>query len=150
MAEDDTPFRTRSSIARCLGAVRCHDRVARANRCESFDGTTKANQYISHKLINAKMPRLDADIFSNLNGTNGLTITGLSELAVGIALSLATGDFNGDGVDDLAIGTFLNNSVFLILGPLNVTASGSVPFDTLIDGTRGFQVMGSNSQGDFG
>ncbi len=92
--------------------------------------------------------RLDADIFSNLNGTNGLTITGFPS---GVMLSLATGDFNGDGFDDLAVGTSqVDKSVYLIFGPLNVTAAGSVPLDSLMDGIKGFKVMSSNPQEKLG
>ncbi len=96
------------------------------------------------------MPRLNSNVFSQLNGVNGITIT---DLPPNQSFSFATGDFNGDGIDDLAIGNSQSNSAYLILGPLNATTTtttGSVAFDTLIDGVKGFQVRSSKSDDDLG
>jgi VCBS repeat-containing protein len=78
-----------------------------------------------------------------LDGTNGFNITGFS-VSVQSTVSDA-GDINGDGIDDLIIGTPRDNTAYVIFG----SASGfdaSLDVSTL-DGSNGFVVVGTGQTG---
>ncbi|MBD2535860.1 FG-GAP repeat protein [Nostoc flagelliforme FACHB-838] len=80
---------------------------------------------------------------SDLNGTNGFTITGINQIdTIGNSVSNA-GDINNDGIDDLIIGGF--GKSYVVFGRTNVGSSGSINPSSL-DGTNGFviNIMANN------
>lgn len=80
---------------------------------------------------------------SDLNGANGFTITGISEIdTIGNSVSNA-GDINNDGIDDLIIGGF--GKSYVVFGRTNVGSGGSLNPSSL-DGTNGFviNIVGNN------
>ncbi|WP_442941844.1 hypothetical protein [Nostoc sp.] len=84
---------------------------------------------------------------STLNGTNGFAINGINTIDYsGISVSNA-GDINGDGIDDLIIGTFSNQS-YVVFGSKGGFDS-SFNLSTL-NGTNGFAINGINPGDDSG
>ncbi|MEH2245130.1 beta strand repeat-containing protein [Nostoc sp.] len=80
---------------------------------------------------------------SNLNGTNGFTITGIGQTdTIGWSVSNA-GDINNDGVDDLIIGGY--GKSYVVFGKTNVGSGGTLKPSSL-DGSNGFTIT---SIGDF-
>ncbi|MDZ8226199.1 hypothetical protein [Nostoc sp. ChiVER01] len=78
---------------------------------------------------------------SDLNGTNGFTITGINDIdTIGNSVSNA-GDVNNDGIDDLIIGGF--GKSYVVFGRTNVGSGGSLNPSSL-DGTNGFVINGGN------
>jgi Ca2+-binding RTX toxin-like protein len=81
--------------------------------------------------------------FSTLNGTNGFKISGAAGDQLGWSVSIA-GDFNGDGFDDVVVGT--NNvygqpgKAYVVFGHAGAFASGIAPAD--LNGTNGFALTG--------
>jgi Ca2+-binding RTX toxin-like protein len=93
---------------------------------------------------------------SSLNGTNGFTINGINANdKSGFSVSSA-GDFNGDGFDDLIIGTFspdpLNNThvrqTYVIFGKSGGFSS-ALELSSL-NGINGFIINGINTDDAFG
>ncbi|MEH1838304.1 MAG: hypothetical protein V7L20_05980 [Nostoc sp.] len=75
--------------------------------------------------------------FSDLNGTNGFTITGIAEIdTIGNSVS-NVGDINNDGIDDLIIGGF--GKSYVVFGGKNVGSGGSLNPSSL-DGSNGFLI----------
>ena len=89
---------------------------------------------------------------SDLNGTNGFRATS-SELAALVGISVSgIGDFNGDGIDDVAIGGHGTNagtgSVWVVYG--STTAfSANIDLDALAP-TEGFRIDGLGADDGFG
>ena len=85
---------------------------------------------------------------SDLNGTNGFTITSTSTRELGSAVSRA-GDINNDGIDDFIIGASNTNSDrgdgYIVFGNANI--GNGVDLSTL-NGSNGFKVDGI-TEGDF-
>ncbi len=85
---------------------------------------------------------------SSLNGANGFVINGIdADDRSGRSVS-AAGDVNGDGVDDLIIGTrfadpngFSSGESYVVFGGAGVGAKGAVEFSSL-NGTDGFVLNG--------
>ncbi len=77
---------------------------------------------------------------STLDGNNGFLIIGNPNAKIGSAL--ASGDFNGDGLSDLAIGAYNAAKVYLIYGSL-VGFNATFPLAAL--GTKGFVVYGQST-----
>ena len=88
-------------------------------------------------------PLLDLDVPATLNGVNGVSIQGLAQDNAGVRLSGA-GDINGDGFDDMVVGTDDEGRAYVVFG------SGSLPaaidVDTL-NGANGFTLVASNRTG---
>lgn len=83
---------------------------------------------------------------STLNGTNGFILTS-STSTFGDCIA-GIGDVNGDGYDDLAVGTFgSSQEAYVIFGTNNVGSSGILDTSSL-DGTNGFKL--TSSIGSFG
>lgn len=90
---------------------------------------------------------------SNLNGSNGFAIAGLTEDdRLGTVVSSA-GDVNGDGFDDLIIGTERQNfrvdnvpqSAYVIFGGANVGSSGDFDLANL-NGKAGLSIEGLSNE----
>lgn len=77
---------------------------------------------------------------SNLNGKNGFTVIGDNAFSVGSSVSTA-GDFNGDGIDDVAMGTgTYSGNAFLLFG--SKAGFSSTIKTSALNGTNGFMVEG--------
>ncbi len=75
-------------------------------------------------------------IYANtLDGTNGFKTKGLSDNSL-LATSISGGDVNGDGIDDLLLGS-ITQSAFVIFGAAGIGASGQFNL-ALLDGSNGF------------
>ncbi|MDP6068559.1 MAG: hypothetical protein QGG75_15095 [Alphaproteobacteria bacterium] len=95
---------------------------------------------------------------SNLNGTTGFKVTGLfASDFLGGSVSHA-GDVNGDGIDDVIIGTYkLEGSVrdgatgdqYVLFGSTSIGSSGSIDLSTL-DGSNGIVITGVEGQNYYG
>ncbi|MEH2058963.1 MAG: hypothetical protein V7K97_22965 [Nostoc sp.] len=84
---------------------------------------------------------------STLNGTNGFAINGINKLYDGSGSSVSSaGDINGDGIDDLIIGTPGANTSYVVFGSKG-GFSAQLNLSTL-NGTNGFAINGINP-GDF-
>lgn len=92
---------------------------------------------------------------TDLNGTNGFRLRGSSDLdALGMDVA-GIGDFNGDGIDDLAVtasGTDFNGnesgSVYIIFGKTTAFAA-DMTLDGL-NGIDGFRIDGESAEFSFG
>jgi subtilisin family serine protease len=94
---------------------------------------------------------------SNLNGSNGFRLEGAAAIDLTGASVSSAGDINGDGFDDLLIGSrgtsyseSLSGSAFVVFGK-DTSVSGNFSSSlnlSLIDGTNGFRLDGvvSNEQ----
>ncbi len=81
------------------------------------------------------------------NGAGGFSVATGSPIAVGSADSVAVGDFNGDGIQDLASANFGNNNVTVLLG--NGTGGFSAaPGSPFAVGTAPFSVAVGDFNGD--
>ncbi|MDZ8110074.1 MAG: hypothetical protein RM338_31375 [Nostoc sp. DedQUE12a] len=93
---------------------------------------------------------------SSLNGINGFTINGIdSDDALGISVSNA-GDINNDGIDDLIVGAWTADPLFVdegqsyvVFGGTNV-GSGGVFNPSSLNGTNGFRIDGIDTGGYLG
>ena len=87
---------------------------------------------------------------SELNGTNGFKIEGSSSSKMIIDLA---GDVNGDGIQDLVIGSPYNNNyageVTVVFGGTDIASSGSLNTASL-NGNNGFVIKGQNLGGPGG
>jgi hypothetical protein len=109
-------------------------------------GTLSAGSvYVIYGAANGMPRNLE---LSALDGTNGFRIDGISRDAY-VGWSIDSGDINGDGFDDLAIGArwedYYAGSTYVLFG----TASGlgpNVDLDAL-DGSNGFRIRGTQPQG---
>ena len=84
---------------------------------------------------------------SDLDGTNGFTLTGIvAGDQSGRSVSSA-GDVNGDGYDDLIIGTYgadsLAGETYIVYGGASAPGTGGVLDLSDLDGTNGFTLTGS-------
>jgi hypothetical protein len=83
---------------------------------------------------------------SDLNGTNGFTITGISGGdTIGWSVSNA-GDINNDGVDDLIIGGYGKN--YVVFGKTNIGIGGTLKPSSL-DGSNGFTITSIDNFNSF-
>ena len=86
---------------------------------------------------------------ASLNGTNGFQLTGLAAGDVlGRSVSGA-GDVNGDGVDDIIVGTPVANAAGPASGVAYVVFGATSPFSASfnlasLDGTNGFRIEGED------
>ena len=84
-----------------------------------------------------------------LNGTNGFVINGIDEYDLSPSSISNAGDINGDGIDDLIIGTPSAYSrigkSYVIFGGVSVGKSGSLELSSL-DDTDGFVINGIDSR----
>ncbi len=81
---------------------------------------------------------------SALDGTNGFVINGIDKYDYsGFPVSNG-GDINGDGIDDLIIGTSNVEESYVVFGGSNLGSSGNLELSDL-DGTNGFVINGINS-----
>ena len=101
-------------------------------------------------LIFGKATFSDTLNLSDLNGTNGILISGIDENdRAGISASGA-GDFNDDGFDDIVIGTFSTNinndghvgTSYVVFGANSLSDSLNLAD---LNGTNGFKIRGIDS-----
>ncbi len=103
-------------------------------------------------------PSYGTSDLSDLDGTNGFSIPGLSEGDLTGSSLTGLGDINGDGIDDFAVGSFnafdeINDSndagaTYVIFGTGSLL---SPSFDLAsLDGTNGFRIDGELSDDNFG
>ncbi|MDZ7692860.1 MAG: FG-GAP repeat protein [Balneolaceae bacterium] len=90
---------------------------------------------------------------SGLNGYNGFSFNGVDDAALS-GTALASGDINGDGIDDLVIGApeALGSSndtgeVYVIFGRQN-ESFGADLFASSLNGSNGYEIRGVND-GDY-
>jgi VCBS repeat-containing protein len=82
---------------------------------------------------------------STLNGNNGFKINAASSAHLsGFSVS-AAGDVNGDGIDDLIIGTSNTNTSYVVFGKTSFF-SDTLNLSTL-NGSNGFTITGSSNSG---
>ncbi len=92
---------------------------------------------------------------SSLDGTNGFRVLGESVLALSGTAVSAAGDVNGDGIDDLIVGTSGAGVGFSYIGRSYVVYGSRDGFDPGIklsglNGTRGFKILGDQPFGRAG
>ena len=91
------------------------------------------------------MPAFDPVLnVSDLNGTNGFRIDGAPYDSLGWSVSGA-GDVNGDGFDDLILGTHAGSGGILGVSYVVFGSSGGFPTTlsvTDLDGSNGFKIEG--------
>ncbi len=85
---------------------------------------------------------------SSLNGSNGFVLNGVTEYDHSGSSVSAAGDVNGDGVDDLIIGTYgadpngyATGASYVVFGDRGVGNGGTVELSAL-DGSNGFVLNG--------
>ncbi|NER28753.1 MAG: hypothetical protein F6J89_14230 [Symploca sp. SIO1C4] len=90
---------------------------------------------------------------SELDGSNGFTITGIDAYdQIGFSIG-AAGDINNDGIDDLIIGASIANSngnfyageSYVVFGSANVGITGNFDLSAL-DGNNGFVIQGIDTE----
>ena len=90
---------------------------------------------------------------SNLNGSNGFAIAGIKKRERLGTTASSAGDINGDGIDDLIVGTNLQNlqtendsqTAYVIFGGANVGSSGNLNLANL-NGNNGFAIEGVTNE----
>jgi hypothetical protein len=92
---------------------------------------------------------------SSLDGTNGFTINGINQY-VNSGYSLASGDINGDGTDDVIIGApgadpngSDSGETYVVFGSDTLGSSGSFELSSL-NGSNGFTINGITSSSESG
>lgn len=106
-------------------------------------GTTSGTAYV----VFGQAAGFNATIdLASLNGSNGFVLHSIPWVAGDFGMSVASGDINGDGIDDMLVGSF--NTVHVLFG-------SSLPFASAIDlsqlnGTDGFRVWGPSSNSRVG
>lgn len=87
----------------------------------------------------------------DLDGENGFSVEGVEEYGYLGAAVAGAGDFNGDGVDDVLIGTGLAGRAYVVFGSVSGFPKQITPRQ--LDGTNGFQILGAGDTvaglGDF-
>ncbi|MGF2036765.1 MAG: beta strand repeat-containing protein [Nostoc sp. CmiVER01] len=83
---------------------------------------------------------------SDLNGTNGFAINGITENSFSSSSVSNAGDVNADGIDDLIIGAPDGRQAYVVFGGTNVGKSGSLNLSDL-NGTNGFTIPGGGAIG---
>ena len=83
---------------------------------------------------------------SDLNGTNGFAINGITENSFSSTSVSNAGDVNADGIDDLIIGAPDAGQAYIVFGGKNVGKSGSLNLSDL-NGTNGFTIPGGGAIG---
>jgi hypothetical protein len=83
---------------------------------------------------------------SDLNGTNGFAINGITENSFSSSSVSNAGDVNADGIDDLIIGAPDGEQTYVVFGGKNVGNSGSLNLSDL-NGTNGFTIPGGDAIG---
>jgi hypothetical protein len=82
---------------------------------------------------------------TSLNGTNGFVLSdGVVDARTGSSVS-AAGDINGDGFDDLIIGSSYTGSAYVVFG--HGGAFGASVSLTGLNGANGFKIVGSVNEG---
>ncbi|MEH2360530.1 beta strand repeat-containing protein [Nostoc sp.] len=83
---------------------------------------------------------------SDLNGTNGFAINGITENSFSSSSVSNAGDVNADGIDDLIIGAPDAGQTYVVFGGRTVGNSGSLNLSDL-NGTNGFTIPGGGAIG---
>lgn len=108
--------------------------------------------------LRAPQPLLQlVDVTTYDFGTSGFDIYGTSSSRLGYGVT-TVGDFNGDGIDDVAISAFSQavsgrgnpGSAYVIFGHTNATVFDTLDFSLLSYGSWGFQLVGASNLGGFG
>ena len=91
---------------------------------------------------------------ASLNGTNGFKVSGL-QTDGDVGGSLSSGDINGDGFDDLLVGTYrleggtANGNIHVLFGGSNMGSTGSIDLSNL-DAATGFTTTNLSVDGSYG
>ena len=84
----------------------------------------------------------------SLTGLNGFKLTSSTSSSFGLGHSVASaGDLNGDGIQDLVIGTYGADSAYIVYGN-HSTFQTPFSVDSLLTGSNGFKLIGTSE--DFG
>lgn len=96
------------------------------------------------------------NILSELNGKNGFVING-KNIGDNLGISIASGDINGDGIDDVLIGAYHASparagATYVVFGQ---NSSNNITFNASFDvselnGTNGFAINGANMNDNSG
>jgi Ca2+-binding RTX toxin-like protein len=120
--------------------------------------------YVIFGIKAATNPELSVN---DINGTNGFVIESQDSSSDNLGFSVSTlGDFNGDGIDDLIVGSFQEEGLFEATGDPNIDLNYNngaayiiygkdIEFDASLDvnnldGNNGFTVYGINSSDRIG
>lgn len=103
-------------------------------------GTSPGSAYVVFGVAGGLPYPLDLSL---LNGSNGFRIDGAAAGGQ-TGSALANGDFNGDGVSDLAIGAPGENAAYVIFGQIGGVFPADLPLASL-DGSNGFKLQGPAS-----
>ncbi len=106
----------------------------------------------SYVVFGTTSPSSSVFELSDLNGSNGFTLNGVSNYDRSGESASTAGDFNGDGVDDLIIGATnaeYNGQSYVVFGNSS-TAFGSVLELSALNGNNGFTLNGINLSDNFG
>jgi hypothetical protein len=119
------------------------DLIVGAPRESPFGGDREGESYVVFGKADWEgTPSLD---LATLDGTNGFRLIGIDEFdLLGYSVSSA-GDVNGDGFDDVIVGTFAKGESYVVLGKAAWAGTPSLDLSTL-NGTNGFRLIGIDKQ----
>ena len=119
------------------------DLIIGANQAES-NGNYSGETYVVYG--GASAPGTAGVLaLSDLDGSNGFTLSGIGSYNYsGISVSSA-GDVNGDGYDDLIVGTLLAGDAYVVYGGASAPGTGGVLNLSALDGSNGFSLDGTGA-----
>ena len=108
------------------------------------DGTNSTNHNVAIRVTDEENDPVN---LSRLDGTNGFTLTGIDAGDWSGASVSSAGDVNGDGYDDLIIGTWragFGGETYIVYGGANAPGTEGVLDLSGLDGSNGFILTGIN------